>query len=193
MAGPVDLTFGATYTRHLVSTTRQIVFPGVGSTVTASYQASTLQGFAKASHTFDLSGLALTPFGSIAAVGEHTDAFTESGTGGLASAATDSTAVFTGLGVGVGKSFASGTTMGTIEANIGWRHAFAGTPVAVNTFAGGTPFTVSAAPIARDVLTLAAGINLDLAPNASLRLDYDGQIGAGVQSHAGKLTFAGSM
>ena len=49
-------------------------------------------------------------------------------------------------------------------------------PSVQNSFAGGADFTIWGAPIARDVLTIDAGLDLDLTENATLGLAYDGHL-----------------
>ena len=71
-----------------------------------------------------------------------------------------------------------------VTASVGWRHAFADAPEAINSFADGADFSVFGAPIASDVAVLSAGLNFDVGAGAALGISYDGQIGSGAETHA---------
>jgi outer membrane autotransporter protein len=193
--GVVTVKLGAAYTRHFIDTSRSIVFPGVNDTMTASYQAGTAQAFLQFSHDFDVNGLTLTPYAKFQAVNHSTDGFTETGGAGrLSSAASVANAFFATLGVGAEDKFAlTDTMLVTARGGIGWRHAFADALVATNAFAGGGPFSVSAAPIASDVAVLSGGLVFDVSDSLNVAITYDGEIGSGLMSHAIKATAAGKF
>ena len=193
--GDTGLAFGAAYTRHAVSTTRDVALPGLTETLTVDYGAATSQVFGELTHQFDLGDLELTPFAQVAYVNHATDGFTEQGgSAALASVADVVDGTFTTLGLRAKRQFlVDGDKLLELTGAAGWRHAFAGLPTASNSYAGGSAFTVAAAPIAADALSLEAGVGLDLAGNASLGLAYNGQIGAGTQSHALKATLGGQF
>jgi uncharacterized protein with beta-barrel porin domain len=70
----------------------------------------------------------------------------------------------------------------------GWRHAFSLDPSeALLSFEGGTaPFTVAGAPVARDALTLEAGVEIGLGGTASLGFAYSGQIAGRSEDHGAR-------
>lgn len=193
--GDTGFAFGAAYTRHAISTTREASFPGFTDALTASHGAATGQVFGEINHEFDLGDLSFTPFAQLAYVNHATDAFTEQGgAAALSSAASVVDGTFTTLGLRGSRQFVVGEDgLGTLSGGLAWRHAFADTPAAVNTFAGGAAFTVSGAPIAADALVLEAGLDLDLANGMDLALGYDGQIAASGQSHALKARVGGQF
>ena len=193
--GDTGLAFGAAYTRHAVSTTRDVALPGLTETLTVDYGAATSQVFGELTHQFDLGDLEFTPFAQVAYVNHATDGFTEQGgSAALTSVADVVDGTFTTLGLRAKRQFlVDGDKLLELTGAAGWRHAFAGLPTASNSYAGGSAFTVAAAPIAADALSLEAGVGLDLAGNASLGLAYNGQIGAGTQSHALKATLGGQF
>jgi len=193
--GDVRLKGGVVYTRHFVSTTRAVVFPGVSDTLTAAYQSGTGQSFIEASTDIELKDITLTPFGKLEAVGHATDAFTETGgAGALTTAASSAGALFTTLGIRAEHSFVLGDDLAIrARGSLAWRHAFAGQVTVANSFAGGGPFTVASAGIASDASLVAAGFSTDLDEFTRLDLDYSGELGAGLSSHALKLTIAGSF
>lgn len=57
------------------------------------------------------------------------------------------------------------------------------TPEALLAFAGGAPFAIAGAPIARDALALEAGLDIALSRKATLGMSYSGQIASGTQDH----------
>ncbi|MNL75864.1 Extracellular serine protease precursor [compost metagenome] len=68
-----------------------------------------------------------------------------------------------------------------------WRHAFGDvTPLATFAFTGGSAFTVAGVPIARNAALVEAGLDLAIAPSATLGLSYSGQLAADSQEHAFK-------
>jgi outer membrane autotransporter protein len=71
----------------------------------------------------------------------------------------------------------------TARGTLGWRHAMGDiTPVAALAFqSGGAAFTLAGSPIARDALVAEAGLDLAVAPNASLGISWTGQFAD--QSH----------
>jgi autotransporter-associated beta strand protein len=189
------LSFGADYEGHAISSTRTVAIPGFAQALTAAYGGSTTQGFAEVSKALDLGQVTLAPFANLAAVSVATDAFTETGgPAALSSAASRSTFVFTTLGArGSLKTALADGTLAEVHAGIGWRHTFGATPTASNSFAGGGAFTVTGAPLARDAVSLEAGLGFDMSSGLDVRLDYDGEIAATGQAHAGKITIGGKF
>jgi outer membrane autotransporter protein len=193
--GEVTIKAGAAYTRHLIETSRSIVFPGVNDTVAASYQAGTAQAFLEVSHDFEVQGATVSPFVTLEAVNHATDAFKETGgAGALSVAASVTNAFFVTLGVAAEDKFVLGDgLLVTAHGSLGWRHAFSDGVKVANSFTGGGPFSISAAPIASDVAVITGGLTFDLTEQLSLSVNYDGQVGSGVMSSAVKATLAGQL
>lgn len=193
--GVVRIKAGAAYTRHFISTSRSIVFPGVSDTMVAAYQAGTTQGFVEISTDIDLGDVTLVPFGKLDGVLHATDGFTETGgAGALTTDASMATALFTTIGIGAEHDFVlSDTMLVTARGSLAWRHAFAGQVDVANAFAGGGPFTVASAGIGGDVLLVSIGATIDIDDRTSLDLGYDAALGSGVGSHAVKLTLSGKL
>ncbi|KGC04998.1 outer membrane autotransporter barrel domain protein [Burkholderia cepacia] len=80
------------------------------------------------------------------------------------------------------------TTKGKVTAfgTVGWRHAFGNTqPASRLSFAsGGSPFSVTGVPVARDAAVLEVGVDAAITKNLSLGLSYSGQIGGSISDHA---------
>tara|TARA_R110002124_G_scaffold1797_19_gene11634 strand:+ start:4624 stop:8529 length:3906 start_codon:yes stop_codon:yes gene_type:complete len=184
--GDTLLTFGATYTRHDNHTTRQVSFPGFVDKLSASYASGTTQVFANVSHELDFGAVSLKPYAGLAHVIQATDGFTETG-GAAALTSTDSliNATFASLGLGIERQFVVGGDMLlTASGSIGWRHAFAETPVSAHRFGTGPSFSITGRPATSDLLTLGTGLALDVGGGVNLDLTYTGQIGGGTQTHA---------
>ncbi len=77
------------------------------------------------------------------------------------------------------------------RGTLGWRHAFGDiTPVAVLAFqSGGAAFALAGSPIARDALVAEAGLDLAVAPNASLGISWTGQFADKVHDNTVKGNF----
>jgi outer membrane autotransporter protein len=193
--GQTRLSLGAGYTRHNVDATREVAFPGITDSLSASYAANTAEAFGKLSQNFDLGVASLTPYASLAYVRQQTDGFTESGgPAALSSSAGFVDATLATLGVGADRKFAIGNGMLlTAKGGLGWRHAIGTAPDDTHALAGGTSFSVVGTPIAGDTAVVDAGLNLDLNTDNTLDFSYDGQIGADSQTHALKGTWAGNF
>ncbi|SFV01469.1 autotransporter domain-containing protein, partial [Methylobacterium sp. UNCCL125] len=125
-------------------------------------------------------------------VGIRRDAFAETGgAAALASvardydlgAATVGVRAQTGLELGLGLPV-------TLRGLVGYRRAFGDVvPTALLRFGTGPAFLSAGVPIDRDALVAQVGLDLAVAPNASLGVAYTGQTGARAQDQAVKGTF----
>jgi len=190
--GATQLSLGGNFTRHDTESTRRVLIGGFSDTLTANYASGTSQVFGQLSHEFDMGALSFTPFAGLSYVANATDAYTEAGgAAALSSSANVIDATFATLGVGVDQQFVVGEDMLlTAEASVGWRRAFADTPSSTHALAGGTSFEVLGAPVTVDIVTVGAGLSLDINPQSLVNLTYDGQFGTGAETHSLKGTFA---
>ncbi len=179
-----DLSFGADYTLHQITSTRNVTIGGFSDTLTASYTGGTAQVFGEIRHSFDLGTTTLTPFAGAAWIYDWTQGFSETGgAAALSVAAKSNTAIITTLGATMEHELSLNGQTATLSGTLGWRHAFGATPSLSANLPGGTSFTTSGAPIARDALMLGAGLSFDLAPGAALDLNYSGEIGSTGSDH----------
>ncbi|WP_269583371.1 autotransporter domain-containing protein [Roseibium sp. Sym1] len=187
------LRFGGSYAWHGIDTNRSVTVGNFSDSLSADYTGRTLQAFAEAGYEVALGAYALEPFAGLAHVNLHTDGFTESGgAAALTVNAANSSATFSTLGLRAGGSFDLGQAVLKVHGGLGWQHAFGAlNPSVQNSFAGGADFSVWGAPIARDVLTIDAGLDLDLTENATLGVAYDGYLSGDSNLHDVKanLTF----
>lgn len=179
--GDLALRTGLGYTRHDVTTGRQVTFAGFGETLKGRYNATTMQAFGELGYRIRAGGMAFEPFANLAYVSLRSEAFGETGgTAALASRATTTGVTFTTLGLRGASDVVLGDVTATVRGSLGWRHAFgATTPVSTFAFAGSAAFGISGVPIAPDAAVVEAGLDLKLAPAATLGLTYGGQFAGG--------------
>lgn len=178
--GAVAFRSGVAYTWHRISTSRSVDFQGFADHLAADYDAATGQAFGELAYKTETGPFAFEPFANLAYVSLHTDGFAETGgAASLASSASNTDATFTTLGVRASTDVAIGGVTATARGLFGLRHAFGDvTPLSSFAFAGGDNFTIAGTPIARDAVLVEAGLDMQLAANATLGLSYAGQFGA---------------
>jgi outer membrane autotransporter protein len=186
--GNLALRTGAAYSWHRISTARNVDFGGFADQLSADYDAATAQAFGELAYDVKKGRFAFEPFANLAYVSLHSDGFTEQGgDAALSSGSSTTDTTFTTLGVRASTEIALGTMTATARGMLGWRHAFGDvTPLSTFAFAGGDPFTIAGAPIARDAALLETGLDLQLAANATLAISYDGQFGGGAHDNGVK-------
>jgi outer membrane autotransporter protein len=183
--GALGFRSGVTYTWHDVATRRASAFPGFADSLTAGYDAHTIQAFGEFGYRIDTAVASFEPFANLAYVNLRGGGFAE--TGGAAALTgngqiTDTT--FTTLGVRASTDFDIGPIKVTARDMLGWRHALGDTvPTATHAFAGSNAFTVAGAPIARDAAVVETGIDMKLAPNARFGVSYTGQLSGQARDH----------
>ena len=181
-AGANVLSFGAAYNWHAIDTSRAVSFTGINQTLSASYDAQSLQLFAEAGHKAQLGQFILQPFAGVSYIRLDTDGYSETGGSAALTAAADTQdTTFTTLGLRTSMHLTDPIHMRTM---LGWRHAFGDTgPTSVFTLAGSNPFTVTGAPIAENAFVTELGLEAGLSDNAFLGASYNGQFGDGTQFH----------
>ncbi|KAB1069479.1 autotransporter outer membrane beta-barrel domain-containing protein [Methylobacterium planeticum] len=211
--GPVSLRLGATYADNDIRSRRTITIPGFTDAPTAHDGGHTVQGFGEIGYRFfvgqpapvalvskDGTNLApvqpvaayIEPFVGGAYVGIRRGGFTETGgaaaltsfardydLGALTAGIRGQSALDLGLGVPI-----------SAHALLGYRRAFGDVlPKALLAFGSGPAFLSSGVPIDRDALVAEAGVDVRVAPNATLGVAYTGQTGSRAQDQAVKGNF----
>lgn len=191
----VQLSFGAAYTRHDLSTRRSVNLPGMTEVLLANYAGSTAQVFTEAAYEFQFGATSLTPFVNLAYVLENTDAFAErGGNAALSSAARTKDALFATIGLRGDHTFdLQNGTLVTLSGSLAWRHAFADNVSATNNFATGNGFAVSGTPISADALQIGAGLDIAINDYLSVDAGYTGQLSQDATSHAVKVGLTGKF
>lgn len=211
--GPVSVRLGAVYADESLRTRRAVIFPGVADTPSGRYGGYTVQGFGEIGYRFFLGEQApavlvskdalqvtplqaapsyLEPFVGGAYVGIHRDGFAE--TGGVASLAGLARDYDLGaLTVGLRGQTAFDCGLGlplSAHALLGYRRAFGDVvPKALLTFGTGPTFLSAGVPIDRDAVVAEVGLDLAVAPTATLGVAYTGQTGSRAQDQAVKGNF----
>ncbi len=126
------------------------------------------------------------PFANIAYANLSTDGFSErGGLAALTAAGNSSNVTTTTLGLRTAASFMLGNSSAQVRGMLGWQHAFGDiTPLASLALAGGSPFTVAGASIARNSALVEAGFDVRLSERVSLGATYTGQFASGAQDQA---------
>ncbi|MBR0875614.1 autotransporter domain-containing protein, partial [Bradyrhizobium tropiciagri] len=142
------------------------------------YALKTTQAFGELGYTYGFGVSAIEPFLNIAYV--RVDGGVNE-LGGLAAMAGSVSLDTTYTTLGVRGATALTQTL-TARGTLGWRHALGDvTPIAALAFQSGSAFALAGSPIARDALVAEAGLDLAVAPNASVGVSWAGQFAD--QSH----------
>jgi outer membrane autotransporter protein len=178
--GPYNLLFGGVYSWNDISSDRTVAFQGFSEALRGSYEANTAQVFGEANVRFPLGSAIIEPFAGFSYINHETDAFSENGgSAALRVAGDDFSVTFTT--VGLRPSIALGQGLGfavTGRGTVAWRHAFGDVDTGLSaSVAGSSVFQVAGVPITEDALLLEAGIDVDVARNASVGLSWSGQFG----------------
>ncbi|MGI9401207.1 MAG: autotransporter outer membrane beta-barrel domain-containing protein, partial [Rhizobiaceae bacterium] len=110
-----------------------------------------------------------------------TDGFTEiGGRAALTVASASQSVSFTTLGV---RGVVRNGKM-NLRGMVGWRHGFGDlTPSTINTFSGGTPYTLSGAPVEEDTAVLELGFDAPVNGMIDFRASYTGSFGDSAQTN----------
>lgn len=174
---------GFAYGWSNINTSRSVEFTGYADRLSASYDARTLQAFSELGYRMETPAGHFEPFVSLAHVSLKTDGFAENGGAAvLASSGETTDTTFTTIGVRAESDVRIGNIKMNLAGMAGWRHAYGDiTPADSHAFAGSDSFTVLSNPLASDAAVLEAGVNFDIAPDATLAIAYQGQFSDGAR------------
>ncbi|MBS0251976.1 MAG: autotransporter domain-containing protein [Proteobacteria bacterium] len=181
--GHLAFRTGTAYTWHDISTDRAVILPGFADNLKGDYNAGTAQAFGELAYDVRAGNIGFEPFANLAYVNLHTDGFRETGgAAALTSAAAETDATFSTLGLRASTTFVLNSANLTARGALGWRHAFGDlTPLLIMQFAGGSDaFTIGGVPIAQDAAAMEAGLDYALSPDAALSVSYSGQFDSNV-------------
>ncbi|CAN7338867.1 autotransporter domain-containing protein [Devosia sp. LjRoot16] len=190
--GDLGLHLGAAFGAHDISTERSVVFPAFSEQLSARYGARTIQAYGELDYRIDLGAAVLSPFAGLALVSRSTDAFAETGgsTAALSAERSSDQNAFTTIGLRVTAPLGFGEASGKLSGQIGWQHALGDTESAMQlAIPTAASFDSVGVPIARDALSLEAGLDFALSEQASFTASYAGQLAEGAQNHSIKLGF----
>lgn len=189
--GNLGFRSGLAYGFHDIESQRSVEFSGFSDRLTAGYDATSFQAFGEFGYRIQGAAAAFEPFANLAYVNLRTDGFDEAGgAAALSGLGQTSDASFTTFGLRASVDVSFGGLNALVRGAVGWRHAFGDvTPVATQAFVGGQPFSIAGAPITKDAAVIEAGLDLELAPQASLDITYNGQAASSAWEHG----FAASL
>ncbi|PWL16291.1 hypothetical protein DKP76_18315 [Falsochrobactrum shanghaiense] len=189
--GALGLRAGLIHTWHGVDSSRSTFYAGYGDSLTADYDARTLQAFGEVGYRIDVAPVSLEPFANLSHIRLRTDGYTEKGGASALTVESETTnTTFTTLGVRASTPLQLGATTANLKGTIGWRHAYGDiTPESTQAFIGGTAFTVQGAPIAKDAALLEAGFDVAITETSTFGLSYVGQFGNGTTQNGFNASF----
>jgi len=193
-AGGLDLQGGVFYSWLDLDSRRDVGLTGLPAQNRADLRGYKVQVFAEAAAPMQASdATTVAPYLTLTQSWLHTRAAQEYGAGAAATqlalgAQTDS--VFqTTLGLRASWQLPDSST--SLNANLGWAHAFGDTDGRTgHRFAnvGGTPaFAAQGARLDKNRALIGLGLQAQVAPNTTVSLGYDGQFGQHLRDHAASL------
>lgn len=193
--GALNLTAGLGHSWHGNEVKRNIVMSGfeLREQLYTAYDARTLQLYGEAGYGLETAYGALEPFINLAFINQRADGFQESeNNSGLNAAQGQSmNTAFSTFGVRVSRHFDLSGARGSVRGQIGWRHAFGDIVPTMDLAGRGLGrFTVTGAPIARDMAVLGLELDVEVAAGAMLGLNYNGQLGNDTREHGLRGQFA---
>jgi subtilase-type serine protease len=177
LLGDVALRLGASYSWSGITTDRAVLIGTFADALHGVYNGDTTQVFGELGYRMAMDRFSLEPFANLTYVGLTTSGFTEAGgSAALTVRANTTENMIATLGLRPSMDVDMGGFGATLRGMLGWRRTF-GTvvPDAQVSFAGGNPFSVSGAPIARDAAAVEAGLDVTLEEGMTLGLTYGGQ------------------
>ncbi|CAB3662497.1 autotransporter outer membrane beta-barrel domain-containing protein [Achromobacter pestifer] len=194
-AGPGHLRFmaGAAYTWHDIDTKRNVAAGSLNQQLKSSYHAASTQVFTELGYKLPLGDTySVEPFAGVAWNQVRTRDFEESGgTAALHGAGSTDDVTSTTMGLRGAWMFGSDRAPGRLTASLGWRHAMGDVkPRQELAFDGGSTFSVTGVPIARDAAVLGLGAEMTITRNTTAGVAYDAQFGGGNRQQSGMFKLA---
>ncbi|HCW20999.1 MAG TPA: autotransporter outer membrane beta-barrel domain-containing protein [Achromobacter sp.] len=194
-AGPGHVRFmaGAAYTWHDIDTKRDVAAGSLNQRLESSYHASSTQVFTELGYNLPVGdAYTIEPYAGLAWNQVRTRDFQESGgSAALHGSGNSDDVTSTTLGLRGAWQFGSDQAPGRLTATLGWRHAMGDVkPRQELAFSGGSTFSVTGVPIARDAAVLGLGAEVAITRNTTAGVAYDAQFGGGNRQQAGLLKLA---
>jgi outer membrane autotransporter protein len=176
---------GAAYSWHSIGTVRLVDLPTLSNSLTALYNATTLQLFGEVGYRLDFDPLQLEPFVNLAYVDLQTGGFDERGGDAALHGSSDVNAVtLTTVGAHARTSFNLAGCELEAKTTLGWRHAEGDTtPLAHEAFDGADLFAIAGAPLSRNAGIVDVGLETSLTASVHLDVNYSGQFAQGISDN----------
>jgi len=191
-AGPGQIRFmaGTAYTWHDIDTKRNVAAGSLNQRLESSYHASSTQVFTELGYNLPLGdAYSIEPYAGLAWNQLRTRGFSESGgSAALHGESNSDDVTSTTLGLRSAWQFGSDQAPGRLTATLGWRHAMGDVkPKQQLAFEGGSTFSVTGVPIARDAAVIGLGAEVAITRNTTAGVAYDAQFGGGNRQQSGLL------
>ncbi|OJF93701.1 autotransporter serine protease [Pararhizobium antarcticum] len=173
-----DLSVGASHSWSNLNTARSPDFGGFSDTLTGSYQTRTAQVFGEIGYTAVVDRFELNPFvsGSYMAISDSRFAET-GGAAALSGTVADRNLGLTVTGLRVLTEFDVGAGKLSTRAMLGWQHLHGNAQGIANVaFAGGAPFRIDGAGLARNALRIDLGADYSFSDRVTGGLGYRGTL-----------------
>lgn len=195
--GAFNLRGGISYSHSEVDTARTILLPGSTTSVDGQYDAGLTQGFAEIGYGVALGSVAAEPFAGLAWAHLDTGGFTEDAAAGLTGDGSDSDVGYSTLGLRLATDVAlpNGGVF-TPRVAVAWQYAFGDlTPSETMGFTGigGSTFTASGTPLAKNSALLDIGADLKIGPSLTAGVSYIGEFASSAQQNAVRGTLSWSF
>jgi len=185
----VDLRGGVAYSYLDLETERNIWVAGLQGQAKAAQRGHKTQLFVEAARTVEVNEAQISPYVGLAQTWLNTSSAREKGSAAALQVAsrTDSVTQAT-LGVRAAYRLPSATPV-TLTADLGWARNFGDVQGKTrNRFAGtNARFAIKGTAMAKNTVQIGAGVQANVTRNATVALDYQGQLGARYKSHAASL------
>jgi fibronectin-binding autotransporter adhesin len=187
--GPFRLGLGAAAAWNDVRTSRSVSFTGFSDDVTADPQSRMMQVFGEAGYVLAISRLSFEPYVEMAHVTHRVDGFQEHGGPAALRVLGDTQRVtYTAAGLRVMQTFSGWTApIVALRGGLGWRRVFGDfAPHSTQTIGTSASFTIAGVSLARNTLSINAGLITEIAGNLTFSAAYTGQISSGARDHGGR-------
>lgn len=178
-----DFKSALSYGLQMSDSQRHVVVGLIVNHLETDYNAHSFQGTFEVSRDFDMGSLVVAPFAGLSVLHVETEGFTETGGPAALTMASTSHTLETST---VGLRFNQDISNVTLNGELGWRHMFGDlSPASTAAFASAPAqsFTITGAPLARNVFVIGAGADVEFDNGTMLMVGYAGEFSSETRDH----------